>query len=73
MSRSVTDKDSEEMIAIKDEIEAMRKAVDEKFSYRREVWLRAWCAVAGSGNCTQIAAAHEWADECLEAFDKRFS
>lgn len=39
---------------------------------REEVWLSAWLGVATSSNCTKMAVPTEWADKCLEDFDKRF-
>lgn len=39
---------------------------------REEVWLRAWCSVASSGNCCTEDIATEWADKCLQEFEERF-
>lgn len=39
---------------------------------REEVWLSAWIGVARSSNCVRVSTPAEWADRCLEEFDKRF-
>lgn len=39
---------------------------------RQNVWLKAWCAVASSQSCEYYEIATDWADKCLEDFDKRF-
>lgn len=40
---------------------------------RREiVWLTAWCAVANANDCKKPEVAAQWANACLEAFDKQF-
>ena len=38
----------------------------------REVWLKAWCAVANAFNCETSDAATKWADACLKDFKERF-
>lgn len=38
---------------------------------REEIWLRAWCAVAGAFN-SKPADCGRYADACLKAFDERF-
>lgn len=41
-------------------------------SCRKEVWAKAWIAVAGGVGCTSTDTANEWADRCLTRFDERF-
>lgn len=38
---------------------------------RQEVWLKAWCAASASGRNTP-AICGNFADKCLELFEKRF-
>ena len=40
---------------------------------RQEVWLRAWCAVAGAWNCQSADAATRWADAALKEYERRFA
>lgn len=60
--------------SIADELkrEKERKELKRYEKESREVWLRAWCAVAGAVNCHEVEAANRWADQCLNAFNERF-
>lgn len=40
---------------------------------REEVWLRAWCTVAGCVDAKDVETAHSWAKHCLQEFDRVFS
>lgn len=40
---------------------------------RQEVWTKAWLALAGSEYTKEPSSATVWADDCLAAFDIRFS
>ena len=39
---------------------------------RQEVWLRAWCAKASDPKIDHAETPTDWADRCLEDFEKRF-
>lgn len=39
---------------------------------RKQMWLTAWCQVAGALGCTETKTADRWADEALKSFDQRF-
>ncbi len=38
----------------------------------QDVWVKAWCAVANTENCTNYSSATVWANECHNAFKKNF-
>lgn len=37
-----------------------------------DVWLEAWCAVAGSSATMETTVADSWADRCLAQYRSRF-
>ena len=39
---------------------------------REEVWIRAWCTVAGCIGVKHVEVPNDWARECLKAFDEAF-
>lgn len=51
--------------------EALRRAHHE--NQRRDLWLHVAAATAGSSNCVKETSAARFADQALEAFDKRFT
>ena len=48
------------------------KVYQNKQKVFQDVWIKAWCDVARSDNCTSMDSPTKWADTCLEDFKKRF-
>ena len=40
---------------------------------RKEVWLKAWCALVSTDGLIEPEDVNVWADNCLESYEKRFS
>ena len=46
--------------------------MNEHEKQRRELWLKAWCSVAGSIDCKTPYDATDWANYALRQFDIKF-